>query len=106
MENNNYKYYLIKDTTIVRTKTNRNNTTEKYVGNGKWMEVDYYKEVFSRLNGFDSSEDDWMYGIGDTDTMDSIKEISEEEKNYYMKNELFIRKDEDDSIMIEKNKTT
>ena len=57
---------------------------EKYV-NGKWEEVDYYRDVFCRLGGFDPSEDSWMYGVGNTDIMDSIEEISEEEYNALIK---------------------
>ena len=81
----NYKYYLIYKKTIVRTYEKETTTVaEKYV-NGKWEEVDYYRDVFCRLGGFDPSEDSWMYGVGNTDIMDSIEEISEEEYNALIK---------------------
>ena len=81
----NYKYYLIYKETIIRTyEKEKTIIAEKYT-NGTWTEVDYYKEIYCKLIGFDSSEDDWMYGIGNTDIMDSIEEISEEKCNTLIK---------------------
>ncbi len=69
------KYYLILERTVGKQEENG----RYYVfRNGEWQ-LDVKNEIFERLIGYDPSEPpDSPYGIGNTDILDEIEEISYE----------------------------
>ena len=69
-----YQFYLVNETRLLCDKDK-----EAFeLINGKWSKVDY-QEISDRLMGYDPSEKDGMYGIGDSDIMSEIKKITKEQ---------------------------
>ena len=68
------KFYLILEK---RLFCEHNKKAYEFI-NGKWVEADW-REIHDRLMGYDPTESDPMYGIGNTDIMAEIKKTTKEE---------------------------
>ena len=81
------KYFLILEKTLVKGVSDGDgfglvSEAFRYIGS-KWIEMDR-NEINDRLMGYDPSEPA-MYGIGNIDITEEIREISEAEAKEYMK---------------------
>lgn len=82
------KYYLIKNDLLVKGDTIRESGGMGFVENafafrnGIWEKISR-NEINDRIIGYDPCEEG-CYGIGNTDIMDELREISEEEANQIM----------------------
>ena len=71
-------YYLIKERILGKREEDEEIRDYLFL-NGAWM-PDYRMKIFSYLMGFDPSEpEDSPYAVGNSDIMDEIEEISEEQ---------------------------
>lgn len=84
------KYYLINNQILVKGETSKESGGMGLVKNtfafrhGTWERISV-NEINDRIMGFNPYEDS-IYGIGNTDTMDSLQEITEDEANRIMQN--------------------
>ena len=69
-----YKFYLINEKRLLCS--NKSDTYE--LDDGKWIKANY-SEIGDKLMGYDSSEKGSLYGIGNTDVLSEIKELTREQ---------------------------
>ncbi|MDO4712181.1 MAG: hypothetical protein Q4A75_09400 [Peptostreptococcaceae bacterium] len=82
------KYYLINNKILVKGETFNESNALGFVQrtfafrDGIWQEINP-NEINDRIMGFDPFEDS-VYGIGNIDIMDELRQITEEEANRFI----------------------